>query len=127
MSFPLRDLSILHRPEGFHKCDQDSTVWIHFCLFEILMWWISVFSSCISGSVGEEERRASLSIMSRLPVSVRLGIMLGMWCFAEVLRIFLEHELARAAGGRWPQKSERFLRFTCVRSQSAFFRLVNVR
>ena len=31
-----------------------------------------------------------------------------------------ELELARGAGQRWPQKSERFFGFTCVESQSAF-------
>ena len=52
----------LHRPEGLHLCEQDSTVWVYFCLLEILMfWWICALSSYICGSVGEEERRASLS------------------------------------------------------------------
>ena len=40
------------------------------------MWWICVSIFFICMSVGEEERRASLSIMSRLGISVRLGIML---------------------------------------------------
>ena len=34
---------------------------------------------------------------------------------------FVELELARAAGGRWPHKSERYLCFTYVRVLVCFF------
>ena len=79
LRFALRDLSILHIYEGLHLCEQDSTVWIHFRLFEILMLrWVCALSSCICRSVGEEEWMVTLSIRSRLAISVRLGIMLGM-------------------------------------------------
>ena len=90
--FPLSDLIMFHRREGLHLCEHDSTVWIHFCLLEILMlWWICTLSSCICGSEEEEKRRASLSIMSHLAVSLRLSIMLGMWlwgrcCFAKMFK-----------------------------------------
>ena len=67
---------MLSRPVGSDMCEQDSTVSIHFCLLEILMlWWIYDLSFFICGSEREEEQRASLSIMSRLSDSVRLGIM----------------------------------------------------
>ena len=70
---------MLHRREGLHLCEHNSTVWFHFCLLEILMlWWICELSSCIRGLEEEEVRKASPSIMSRLAISVRLGIMLGM-------------------------------------------------
>ena len=60
-------------------CEHDLTVWVYFCLLEILMLcWVCVLNSYIYESEGEEERRASLLIMSRLAVSVRLGVMLGM-------------------------------------------------
>ena len=75
--FPLRDLVMLHRRETLHMCEQDSMVWVHFCMMEILMWWIYSLNSCICGSEREEERRASLSITNRLAGSMRLGIMLG--------------------------------------------------
>ena len=35
--FPLRDLSLLHRREGLHLCEQDSMIWVHFCLFEVVV------------------------------------------------------------------------------------------
>ena len=38
--------------------------------------------------MGEEEWKESLSTMSRLVISVRLGIILEMWCFEEELRIW---------------------------------------
>ena len=70
---------MLHRREGLHLCVHDSTVWVPFCLLEFLMlWWICALSSCIHRSEEEQERRASLSIMSRLVISLRLYIMLGM-------------------------------------------------
>ena len=51
-------------------------VWVHFGLLEFTMLWrICASSSCMCGSEGEEERRASLSIMSRLVILVRLGVM----------------------------------------------------
>ena len=74
--------------EGLHLYEHDSTACVHFCLLEFLiLWWICVLSSCICGSEGEEERKASFSLMSRLAISVRFGTMLGirasgMWCFA---------------------------------------------
>ena len=56
---------MLHRHEGFGYI----SVWVYFCQLDILMWWICPLNSCICGSEEEEERRASLSIMSRLAVS----------------------------------------------------------
>ena len=57
---------MLHRREGLHLCEQYSTVWVHLCLLEFLMlWWICALRFCICGSEGEEERTASLPIMSR--------------------------------------------------------------
>ena len=62
-----------------HLCDHDSTIWVHFCLLEFLMlWWICPLSSCIYESEGKEMQGSFLSIMSRLVISMRLGIMLGM-------------------------------------------------
>ena len=56
---------MLHRREELYLCEQDSTGWVYFCVLEFLMlWW-------------KKMRRASLSIMNRLVISVRLG-MLGM-------------------------------------------------
>ena len=77
--FPLRDLIMLHRRERLYLCEHDLTFWVHFCQLEFLMsWWVYALSSCICGSEREEERRASLSMMGHLVISVRLGIMLGM-------------------------------------------------
>ena len=76
------------------KGERDSTVCVHFCLFVFAMLWrICALGSYICGSERKEERKATLSIMSHLVISMRLGIMLGMcpwemWCFAEELRIF---------------------------------------
>ena len=70
---------MLRRCEGLHLCEHDSMVRVHFYLLELLMfWWICAFSSCICGSERGEDRRAFLSIMSRLVISMRLGIMFGM-------------------------------------------------
>ena len=75
--FPSKDLIMFHKREGLHLCEHDSMIWDHFCLIEFLMLWrICALSSCICGSDGEEERRASLSMVSRLVISVRLGIVL---------------------------------------------------
>ena len=77
--FPLTVLIMPHRRGGLHLCERDSTVWVHFCLFEFAMLWqIRALGSCICGSEGEEERKATLSIMSHLVISMRLDIMLGM-------------------------------------------------
>jgi len=45
-----------------------------------MLWWTCGLSSFMCGSEEEVERRVSLSIMSRLAIPVKLGIMLGMWC-----------------------------------------------
>ena len=68
---------MLHRREGLHLCEHDSTVWVHFYLLELMVRWICASSSCICRSEREEKRRASL-LMSRLTISVTLGIMLRM-------------------------------------------------
>ena len=36
-SFTLRDFIMLHRREGLHLCEHDSTVWVNFCLLESAM------------------------------------------------------------------------------------------
>ena len=77
--FSIDGLEHAPRREGLHLREHDSKAWIHFCFLVILMlWWICALCSCICGSEGEEEQKASLSRMSRLVVSVRLGIVLGM-------------------------------------------------
>ena len=54
-----------HMRERLHLCEHDSTVWVHFCQLEFAMLRrICSLRSCICGSEGEEERRASLSIRS---------------------------------------------------------------
>ena len=68
---------MLHRRE-LHLCEHYSTFWVNFCQLEFLMRRICALNFCTCGSEGEEERRASLSIMIRLVISVRLGFMLGM-------------------------------------------------
>ena len=68
-----------HRRDGFNLCDHDSIACVHFCQLEYAMLWrICALSSCIRESEGEDERIASLSMMSRLRNSVREGIMLWM-------------------------------------------------
>ena len=77
--FPIKGFDYAPWREGLHLCEHDSTAWVHFCLLEFLMLWsICALSSCACGADGEEERRASLSIMTRLLFSVRLDIILGM-------------------------------------------------
>ena len=50
-----------------------------FCKLEsAILWLIFALSSCKCGSVVEEKRRASRSIINRLVISVRLGVMSGM-------------------------------------------------
>ena len=76
---PLKDLIMLHKHDGLYLWQHDSMVWVHFYLLESAMLWpICALSSCICESVREEERGASLSTMSHLVISVRLGVMLGM-------------------------------------------------
>ena len=80
-----------HRGEGLHLCEHDSTVWVHFCLLEsVMLWPICALSLCMYGSMGEERLRASRSTMSRLFISVWLGVM---WCFVGL-------GLTRTAEGR---------------------------
>ena len=57
------------------------------------------------GSVGEVERRVSRSTMSGLVMSVRLGVMFGMWpwalanvVFCGEVQSFAELRLTHAAG-----------------------------
>ena len=73
--FPLRDLIIPHRGEGLHVYEYDSKVWIDFCLLQSTILWRY---RCQRWVRGEEERSTFLPMMSRLEISVRLGIMLGL-------------------------------------------------
>ena len=85
---PLTDLIMLHRRKILHLWEHDSTIWVHFFLLEsAMLWQICVSISCMCVSMGEEERRVSRSTTSHLVISVRVGIMLGMWYFAEEFRI----------------------------------------
>ena len=109
-------------------CDHDSTVWVHFYLLDILMLcWICALNSCICGSEGEEDRRASPSIMSRWVVSVRLGIMLGMWFFAEVYIILLNRSLPVLQEESNPKRTKDSSASRVYEFQSAFLWLVKLR
>ena len=96
---PIREFIMFYRREKLHFLEHDSKVRVYFCLLESAMLWrFCALSSCKCGSVQQEDWRAFRSTISRLTISVRLGIMLGMlpwwmWCFAELA-------IARAAGER---------------------------
>ena len=64
-----------HRFERVNLCEHYSTVWVNFCLLESAMLWrICALSLCKCRSVVEEEQRASRSTISRLMISLMLGI-----------------------------------------------------
>ena len=68
-----------------------------------MLWWICALSSCICGSEGEEERRASLSIMTHLAVSVYLrDVTLGDVVLCGGVQDLAEQGFTRAAGGKYP-------------------------
>ena len=73
--FPIKGFDYAPWREGLHLCEHDSTAWVHFCLLEFLMlWWIYALSYFMGRSEGEEEWRVSLSIISHLVISMRLGM-----------------------------------------------------
>ena len=46
-----------------------------------MLWPICVLSSCICRTLGEVDRKVSRSTTSRFVMSVRLGVMFGMWAW----------------------------------------------
>ena len=118
-----------HKREGLYLWDYNSMVCVHFCLLESLtLWPICALSSCICGSVREEERKASRLALSR---SVRSGVMLGMrpsemWCFAKMLRILRNwcSPVLQEEGN--PKRENDFFVSGVYESQSALLRLIKV-
>ena len=78
------------------------------------------------GANGVSFNNESFDGFSEIRYHVR-DVTLGDVVLCRGVKDLAELELARVAGGRWSQKSERFLRFTCGRVPVCFFRLMKVR